>query len=475
MIKDYIRIMTGFHMNVKLLMLRTFLISLYTGIYGIIFNLYVLNMGFHADFLGLLLAVNLLASSVTSIPAGLLCDRFDKRKLLMISGAMSLAVTIPLYITGSPYLMLMLSALGGVFWSVSAVAVTPLLAENSHADDNVHIFSTNASLGWIASIFGCALGGIIPTVWAAAFGRSGSYRVTLLTSVALLAAGLALAAMLKSKKADHRAFKTSATSTIPDLTSPASWSLSAPALVTAAPILLLTPCPPVLPAAKPPVFRGIRAMWEDIVRSLKDVRVSSDVLKFTITSITFGIASGMIVPYFNVYFIKVIKVGVIEVGLASAIAGAVMIGGLMLTPYLTARIGKVRCAVLTKILSAPFLILMALTTNFIMAAGAYVAYMFLINMAGPATTSFQMELIKPKEQGFAVGMMSTGSYVAISASTYISGLLIAQGNYMIPFIGTCVAYLATAALLYYYFKDCERPGFICQKKATALAHAEICQ
>ena len=206
-IKDYIRIMTGFHMNVKLLMLRTFLISLYTGIYGIIFNLYVLNMGFHADFLGLLLAVNLLASSATSIPAGILCDRFDKKKLLMISGTLTLAVTLPLYITGSPYLMLALSALGGVFWSISAVAVTPLLAENCHADDNVHIFSTNASLGWIASILGCAMGGLIPTVWAAVFGRGGSYRMTLLTSVVLLAAGLALAALLKSNKdrsSDHR-------------------------------------------------------------------------------------------------------------------------------------------------------------------------------------------------------------------------------------------------------------------------------
>ncbi len=438
MIKDYIRIMTGFHMNVKLLMLRTFLMSLYTGIYGIIFNLYVLNMGFHADFLGLLLAVNLLAASATSIPAGLLCDRFDKKTLLIISGTLTLAVTLPLYITGSPYLMLALSALGGVFWSVSAVAVTPLLAENCHADDNVHIFSTNASLGWIASILGCAMGGLIPTVWAAVFGRGGSYRLTLLTSVVLLAAGLALAALLKSKKIDHR-----------------------------------TAIPPksTIPASR----KGVRACGNNFIRSIKGIRVSSDVLKFTITSITFGIASGMIVPYFNVYFVKVMKVGVIEVGLASAIAGVVMIGGLMATPYLTSRIGKVRCAVLTKILSAPFLVLMALTTNFIMAAGAYVAYMFLINMAGPATTSFQMELIKPKEQGLAVGVMSTGSYVAISASTYISGLLIAKGNYIIPFIGTCLAYLATAALLYYYFKDCERPGFICQKKATVLVPAEACQ
>lgn len=190
--------------------------------------------------------------------------------------------------------------------------------------------------------------------------------------------------------------------------------------------------------------------------SLKDIRFSPDVIKFTITSLTFGVASGMIVPYFNVYFIQALHVGVFEVGIASAIAGAIMILGFVTTPYLTSKIGKVRSAVVTKIFSAPFLMLMALTESFLVAAAAYVAYMFFINMAGPATTSFQMEQIKPKEQGFAVGMMMTGNYVAVSASTYLSGLLISKGNYIIPFVVTCAAYVATAFLLYYYFKDSER-------------------
>jgi len=54
-------------------------------------------------------------------------------------------------------------------------------------------------------------------------------------------------------------------------------------------------------------------------------------------------------------------------------------------------------------------------------------------------------------------MMMTGNYVAVSASTFVSGLLIAGGNYLLPFIATCAFYLITAALLYYYFRDVERP------------------
>lgn len=149
----------------KLLLLRSFLICLYTGIYGILFNLYILNLGYGADFLGLVLAAHVLASSVMSIPAGILCDRMDKKKLMVISGAASVLSEIPLYLCASPYSLLLFSVLGGVFVSVSSVTLTPLLADNCRKDDTVHVFSANASISWIASVIGCALGGILPEAW----------------------------------------------------------------------------------------------------------------------------------------------------------------------------------------------------------------------------------------------------------------------------------------------------------------------
>jgi MFS family permease len=398
MIKKYLCTVSGFHKNVKLLLLRSFIICLYTGIYGILFNLYVLNLGYGADFLGLVLAAHVLASSAMSIPAGVLCDRFDKRKLMIASGLLSMLAALPLYLFSSPWTLLLFSILGGVFVSVSSVTLTPLLAENCRKDDNVHVFSANASISWIASVLGAALGGIMPGMWGLLV-RMDGLQLTLLSSVILLAMGFIVMLPLKEKD-------------------------------------------------------GAKCRCSTF--SLKDFRLSPDILKFTLTSLTFGVASGMIVPYFNVYFTRALKVGVLEVGIVSAIAGAIMILGFITTPWMTSKIGKVRSAVITKIFSAPFLVLMALTRSFLVAAFAYVAYMFFINMAGPATTSFQMEQIKPKEQGFAVGMMMTGNYVALSASTYMSGLLIARGNYVVPFMVTCAAYLVTAVLLYYYFKDSER-------------------
>lgn len=403
-IKSYIRALSSFNVNIKLLLLRTIIMGLYAGVYGIIFNLYILDLGYRTDFLGLLLSVSLLTSSIVSIPAGILCDRFDRRKLMLVSSALSVAAVVPIFIMHSPYALLLFSALYGVFSSISSVCLTPVLAENCD-QETVHVFSANASLGWIAAVLGCALGGILPGLWAG-YASGNSYRLTLLSSLVLLMGGCLILALMKAGKS----------------------------------------CP-------------IRTARKRKPFSLKELRPSGMVLKFMLTSVTFGVATGMIVPYFNIFFMNVANMSVFEIGLTSAAAGAFMVVGFILTPYMTSKIGKVRSAVATKILSAPFLIIMAITTDFMLVAGAYVAYMFLINMAGPATTSFQMEQIHPREQGYAVGLMSTGSCLAVSASSFIGGILIANGNFTVPYLLTCAGYLVTAALLYYFFKDVEKiPG-----------------
>lgn len=405
-IKNYLRALTSFNVNVKLLLLRTLTMGMFAGIYGIIFNVYIMDMGYRADFLGMLLSISLLTSSAMSIPAGILCDHFDRRKLMLVSSALSILAIVPIFVLHSPYVLLLFSALYGVFSSISAVCMTPILAENC-GEETVHVFSANASLGWIASVAGCAFGGFLPGLWARYFAISNTYQLTLIASVILLIVSCSILLLLKAGKCQMR-----------------------------------------------------KSQPRKLSLSLKSLRPSPMVLKFTLTSITFGVASGMIVPYFNIYFMKVLNVGVLEIGMTSAAAGVFMILGFLGIPYLTSKIGKVRSAVVTKVFSAPFLILMAITTDFIIASAAYVGYMFLINMAGPATTSFQMEQIQPREQGFAVGLMSTGNCLAVAASSLISGFLIASGNFLAPFILTCAGYLITAALLYYYFKDTERvPGF----------------
>lgn len=385
-----------FKRNVRLFIMRSIILSVYQGIYDVIFNLYILDLGFHEDFLGLMLSVNLLASSIASVPAGVLCDRFNKRKMMIAFSFLSFLSIVPLFLTSSPIILLFFSAVGGVCGSVGAVCATPFLTENCDRD-TVRIFSMNSAFSWMASIVGCAVGGVLPKLLLRLQPGFGSYRLTMLLSLALLLAGWSILLLMKDGRAR--------------------------------------------PVTKKPF----------------NVRFSPNLLKFTAISTLAGVGTGAIVPYFNVYFTKVLGANSSEIGIVFAVTNALMVVGFALTPRITSWFGKARATAFTQMASIPFLMLMALTTSFMVGSFAYTARMFLMNLAGPAITSLQMDMIDPGERGFAIGFMSTVSGIVVSVSTYLSGLSMAGGDYLLPYAVTCVAYLLAAGLMYCLFKDAEKP------------------
>lgn len=393
MIGDYIRSLCGFNTNVRLFLAQTFVTGIYSGIYGVVFNLYVLHMGFDTGFLGLLLSVTLLASALASIPAGMLCDRFSHKKILVIFGLLSIVTMLPLFVSSSPSVLLVSAAVSGIFGQISLVCATPFLTENCEKGGMTHVFSASSALSWAASVIGFAAGGILPYLWPYLQVSGDKYRLTMLFSLLLLAVGWTLLLFLKGNK--HTSHRTCST----------------------------------------PL----------------NLKPSKVVMKFMLISIIIGAGSGMIVPYFNVYFTKIIHASVFGTGLVFAVASIFMVAGFIAIPWLSEKIGRARSAVLTQIASLPFLVLLAITSSFLVASSAYVMRMLLMNMAAPATTSLQMEVIRPEERGYAVGLMSMGQSFAIAASTYASGLLMAGDNYTLPFMITCLSYILGAGLMYYYF------------------------
>jgi MFS family permease len=334
----------------------------------------------------------------------MLCDRFNHKAILVVFGLLSLLTILPLFMTSSPAIMLASIAVSGIFGQITIVCATPFLTENCEKGGMTHVFSASSALAWGASVAGYILGGVLPYVWPYLQVAGDKYRLTMIASLGLLVAGWTLLLFLKDNK--HSTQKT---------------------------------CRPAF-TFKP----------------------SPAVVKFTLITVIIGMGSGMVVPYFNVYFTKIVHASVFATGLVFAVASLFMVAGFVSIPWLSARIGRTKSAVITQVASLPFLLLMAITGNFLIASSAYVMRMLLMNMAMPATTSLQMEIIKPEERGYAVGLMSTGQSLAIATSTYVSGILMAGGNFSLPFFITCCSYVVAAILLYYYFGNDEQrqTGFL---------------
>jgi MFS family permease len=399
----YISRIRHFSHNSRAYLAYFFLLSVHMGIYAVIFNLYILRLGFTEDLLGLMVSIVFISTGLAAIPAATLCDRLGRKATLMISIMVMSPALLLLYTITSPDWLLLLSAVYGVGTAFYTVAGSPFLMENSTPDERMHLFSVNSALSQAAYIIGCIAGGSMPNV---------------LTRIGVDPAGPAVYRYILFL------------------------SLSVVAL-SAIPILYMSK------AGKKP--RPIKRF-----AVLSSTLSSAKVQKLIAINGLVGIGAGMIVPFFNVYFHNLLSAATDQIGLIFSAGEMVMIAGLMIIPLAVERFGKIRTIAFTELASIPFLIMLAFTTNIYVAASAYIMRMTLMNMANPAINNFNMELVSDEQRATVSSLTSMAWYMCQSISAYLSGIMMAGSNYVLPFMVTCVTYVCSASLYYVFFYNAEK-------------------
>ena len=386
--------------NARKFLLFQFFLALNTGIYGVIFNLYVMKLGYHEDFLGVLLAIVYVTTGVCALPAAMLCDRVGRKRTLVLSASVLAIALGLLYTVTSDGMLAGGSVLYGISTALSVTASSPFMAENSSHEERIHLFSVNSAIGMLSAILGSLAGGLLPGGVAWAFGVATdsllSYRLTLYLSLTAV-------------------------------------------VVSLLPLLLIREKDP------PAVDRLER------LRLVLRVTRSPNVRRLVFVNVLIGVGAGLIVPFFNVYFHKVLAASEGQIGVIFAVGQVVMVSGLLCIPRLTGRFGKVRTIALTELLSIPFLLLIAFTTNIYLAGFAYVMRMTLMNMASPAIQSFNMEIVSERERATVSSLTSMGWYLFLALSTFASGIMMAEANYLLPYLITCLVYFVAAVAYYVFF------------------------
>ncbi len=171
------------------------------GVFPVIFNLYILRMGYGPDFVGLVNSVALVVFSFGSLLAGAVGMRFGARNTMVAGVAVSLFSTVALAVTDllpaglrPGWLMVMFSLLYlgvGLFFVNSAPAVVNLTPVGERA----RVVSVQSAIGNFLAFIGGPLAGFIPVLLAGALGWSlsdpGTYRMPLLISGAMFVLALA--------------------------------------------------------------------------------------------------------------------------------------------------------------------------------------------------------------------------------------------------------------------------------------------
>jgi MFS family permease len=212
MIKTYLQIIKQFSLDARLYLATNTLVTIsYVGIYVMLFNLYLLRLGYELEFIGLVNAVAQLGVVFFSLPAGMLGHRWGSRRILILGlsvaaaglGLVPLAEFVPIgWQAGWLGVTYVVAWLGGAAYMVNSL---PFIMNVTESSERVHVFSVREALGPLALFAGNLIGGLLPGLLAAqgdgALADPAPYRYALFIAAALFS--LAPLTMLASSKADQ--------------------------------------------------------------------------------------------------------------------------------------------------------------------------------------------------------------------------------------------------------------------------------
>jgi predicted MFS family arabinose efflux permease len=180
---------------VRRILAHSMLLGLAGSIADLLFNFYLISLGYAADSAGLLATVSRVAGVVVGLPIGLLIDRAGARRALLVGVALYAGGWTLKLLSGALWALSAAEFVAGAALLLAQTAVVPLLARVTTAAQRPAMFGLNAAAALMIGLMGSAVGGLLPALAAAATGSGPqdvvAYRLAL-TSVVVLGLAAAL-------------------------------------------------------------------------------------------------------------------------------------------------------------------------------------------------------------------------------------------------------------------------------------------
>jgi MFS family permease len=386
--------------------------ALFNGIYPVLFNLYLLRLGYGSAFIGLVSAVGMVAFSLFAFPAGMFANRWGARNAMALGvgiaglcyGLQALAEFVPDTGRGSWLLAnRVLSSVGIALYYVNSV---PFLIGASGPRDRHHLYSFRGAVDTLAGFGGSLAGGALPGLFALLLGVS-------LSSPAPYRASLAIAALLcvpaaLALRAMSDAYRTVESKTTRDRP------------LDGAPVRLI----------------AVMAL----VVLLRSAAVG--------TSRTF----------FNVYLDDGLGVPTARIGLAFALIQVASVPVVLAVPVLVQRWGQFRVICYGSSGAAASMLPLALIPDWVAAVLGRTGVYAFSSVTDPASSVFQMEVVPPRWRAAMAGVTNTVLGLSWATFALLGGFWVAALGYRALFLGAAVLTSIGTGLFWLYFRKPRGPG-----------------
>ncbi|MFP5387081.1 MAG: MFS transporter [Bacteriovoracia bacterium] len=391
--RNHFRELSG---NVKLFLIGNAIQGMGLSIYGLLFNLYLKELGFGESSIGGLISTTSLGISLIAIPAALIIDKFHV-KHLVVTGLLCSSLFYWMQILHIDEASLFtFGLLASMFQALFNISVSPFYLRNSTPQQRVNLFTMNSSLNMVAHLIGYLIGGFLPDILAT-FAPESS-RIDIYRSSIMIALGIVFSSNLMFIRIKRVA----------------------------------------IPREKKRIFEGLKEKEWNVLA------------KLIMPKLCFAFGGGLIVPFMNLYLKEKFRLSTEMIGVAYALLQFFIFAGVFITPVIMRKTTQLRFIMTTAMLSIPFMVVMGLTGNITLVLSCFFLRGMLMNMSGPITSIFEMEHVKEKECVFASAIILFFYHLVYTTSTRIGGYLIENFSFG-PTFYVAGSFYALAIVLYYRF------------------------
>jgi MFS family permease len=439
----YIHQFGRFQRNARLYLISMALSYVTVGIINVLYNLYLTVLGYHTDFIGLVLFIGTLGAALAIFPAGLCIDYFGGKAVLIWSSVLIGITGTGQMLFRTPVPLLVSAFIGGIGGAFVLVVNAPFLSLNSSKEEQPHLFSLNIVIALIATVIGETLGGLLP-LWLGANARlmgplplwlhgalvnqpqARAYQLALLISGIIALPSFIPLFMMD----DDRALYQSNRAHNPDHRGFASWST--------------------------PGLQALRTRLKALFTVHSLIRLpslcTSPLMVLTAMYALIGLGAGLFLPYMNIYFVKTLGASTALFGSIDATANTLNALLTLAAPWVAARAGTLLTLLLPRLLGIPLMLLIGCVPVLPLASVLYPLRQGLTDMSQGILQLFSMEEVQLKHRGVANSSYQAAYQGFWAIGVSLGGVMIQNFGYPSVFISAAVLYCLSLCLIWWRFR-----------------------
>jgi len=439
---EYIEHFKHFQRNARLFLINNVLTGITAGILLVLYNLYLVSLGYHADFVGFVLFTGTLGAGLSIFPAGACIDRFSGKNILILSSLLIGIAGAGQILFRQPVPLLLSSFVAGIGLAFLLVITAPFLTLNSTSEERPHLFSINISLGLITLVLGEVIGGILPVLF-----RSIPWFMEPLPKGTFF---------LLASQPEARSYQ---------LALLFSGIIAIPSFI---PLFMMSNIRPSRRIKNDSTRQSSSGKWFSLggwggasfshVISLVNIFLQSAFFVLVLVYVLTGFGAGLFIPYFNIYFVQHLNASPALFGLIDGGANAITALLTLTAPRLAERIGKINAITFTRLASIPLLLIIGLTSFLPIAAILYLFRQGTMDMSAGILQVFSMESVTERHRGLANSSYQAAFQVPWAIAAPIGGLIIVRFGYSPIFLLGAFFYLLTIIILRVRFRSLKRVG-----------------